>query len=300
MEKNNFTESSPWRRIGKVEKKYILFFVLLMIVVGILCYTLYINRKPNEMTVAFLDIGQGDSIYIEAPNGSQMLVDGGRSSRVLTELSKVMPFGDKSIDVVIGTHPDADHIGGLVDVLSNYSVGQVIESGGTSHSQIYESLENKIATQKIPRILGRAGMRIMLDEKDGVHFDILYPDVADVSNMETNDGSIVGKLTYGATSVMLTADSPMEKEMHLVNKDPKVLDVDVLKLGHHGSRTSSSSQYLKATSPSVVIISAGKGNSYGHPHKEVLDRLKSLEVPYLATYISGTILCHSNGIEIAC
>lgn len=283
-----------------LNKKYILFSILIIIVLGIFCYAIYLDRKPHEMTVAFLDIGQGDSVYIEAPNGAQMLVDGGRSLRVLTELSKVMPFGDKSIDVVIGTHPDADHIGGLVDVLSNYSVGQVIESGGTSHSQIYESLENKIATQKIPRTLGRAGMRIMLDEKDGVYFDILYPDVADVSNMETNDGSIVGKLTYGATSVMLTADSPLEKEMHLVNKDPKVLDVDVLKLGHHGSRTSSSLSYLKATSPSMVIISAGKDNSYGHPHKEVLDRLKSLEIPYLATYISGTIFCYSDGLIIAC
>lgn len=300
MEKNNFTESSPWRRIGKVEKKFVLFSILIIMVVCIFCYAIYLDRKPREMTVAFLDVGQGDSIYIEAPNGAQMLVDGGRSSRVLTELSKVMPFGDKSIDVVIGTHPDADHIGGLVDVMSNYSVGQVIESGGTSHSQIYESLENKIAVQKIPRTLGRAGMRIMLDEKDGVYFDILYPDVADVSNMETNTGSIVGKLTYGTTSVMLTADSPIEKELYLLNKDPKVLDVDVLKLGHHGSRTSTSTQYLKATSPNVAIISAGKGNSYGHPHKEVLGKLESLHVPYLATYISGTIFCNSDGLQIAC
>lgn len=286
--------------LKKFDKKYIAFIVLVIFVVGIFCYAIYLNKKPHEMTVAFLDIGQGDSIYIEAPNGAQMLVDGGRSTRVLTELSKVMPFGDKSIDVVIGTHPDADHIGGLVDVLSNYSVGQVIESGGTSHSQIYESLENKIATQKIPRILGRAGMRIVLDGKDGVYFDILYPNVADVSNMETNDGSIVGKLTYGATSVMLTADSPIEKEMYLINKNPRVLDVDLLKLGHHGSRTSSSREYLKATSPSVAIISAGENNSYGHPHKETLDKLLSLKIPYLATYINGTIFCHSDAIKILC
>ncbi len=284
----------------KVDKKYILFFVLLIIVVGTLCYSIYINRKPHEMTVAFLDIGQGDSIYIEAPNGAQMLVDGGRSSRVLTELSKVMPFGDKSIDVVIGTHPDADHIGGLVDVLSNYTVGQMIESGGVSKSQIYKSLENKIIDQKIPRTLGRAPMRIILDEKAGVYFDILYPDIPDVSRLETNDGSIVGKLIYGTASLMLTADSPTEKEMHLVSKDPKVLDVDVLKLGHHGSRTSSSTQYLKATSPKVAIISAGKGNSYGHPHTEVLGKLESLHIPYLATYISGTIFCKSDGLQISC
>lgn len=286
--------------LKKVEKKYIVFFALVIIVIGILCWAVYINRKPYQMTVAFLDVGQGDSIYIEAPNGAQMLVDGGRSSRVLSELSKVMPFGDKSIDVVIGTHPDADHIGGLVNVLDNYSVATMIESGGKSESKIYQSLQNKITTEKIPHILGRAGMRIMLDAKSGVYFDILYPDIPDVSHMGTNDGSIVGKLTYGATSVMLTGDSPISKELYLVNKNPQVLNVDILKLGHHGSRTSSALSYLEATTPSLAIISAGKDNSYGHPHKEVLSNLSSLGILYLATYTNGTIVCQSDAIRIIC
>jgi competence protein ComEC len=284
----------------KVSKKYILFFVLVIIVIGILCWATYTNRKPNDLKVDFLDIGQGDAIYIEAPNGVQMLVDGGRSSRVLSELGKVMPFGDDSIDVVIGTHPDADHIGGLVNVIERYSVGKIIESGGKSSSKIYNSLESKIVEKKIPHILGRAGMRIILDAKSGVYFDILYPDIPDVSTMETNTGSIVGKLVYGATSVMLTADSPIEKELHLVSKDPQILDVDILKLGHHGSRTSSSIEYLRATSPTLAIISAGKNNSYGHPHKEVLDKLSFLHIPYLATYTKGTIKCLSDALIIHC
>ncbi len=283
----------------KIEKKYIVFGILFLVVVGILGWVIYLEYRPHELHVDFLDIGQGDSIYIEAPNGAQMLVDGGRSSRVLSELGKVMPFGDKSIDVVIGTHPDADHIGGLVNVLENYSVGTMIESGGTSVSKIYLSLESKISNKKIPHILGRAGMRLILDAKAGVYFDILYPDM-DVSHIPTNDGSIVGKLTFGNTSVMLTADSPINKELYLVNKNPEILNVDILKLGHHGSRTSSSLPYLKATSPALAIISAGLHNSYGHPHKEVLDNLAYLHIPYLATYIDGTIFCHSDSIKIVC
>lgn len=252
------------------------------------------------MKVAFLDIGQGDSIFIQAPNGKQMLVDGGRGGLVLAELGKVMPFADRSIDVVIGTHPDADHIGGLVDVLDKYSVENIIEPGSTSKSKIYQTLENKIDEKKIAHILGRAGQRIILDKEKNVYFEILYPDVENVSHLETNDASIVGKLVYGNTSVMLTGDSPISKELHLVNTNPKILDVDILKLGHHGSRTSSSIQFLQATSPHLSIISAGLNNSYGHPHKEVLDKLKILNIPYLATYKGGTIICQSDAIVILC
>lgn len=251
------------------------------------------------MKVEFLDIGQGDSIYIEAPNGAQLLVDGGRGSKVLSALAHVMPYGDKSIDIVIGTHPDADHIGGLVDVIDSYQVGKVIESGGQSKSKIYTKLEDEISKKNIPHIYGRAGMRIVLDKVHNVYFEILYPD-RDVKYMETNDGSIVGKLVYGQTSVMLTADSPISKEFYIMGKDKKALDVDVLKLGHHGSRTSSSLEYLKATSPHVAIISAGLNNQYGHPHQEVLEKLASLHIPYLATYEKGTIECLSNAIVINC
>ncbi len=259
----------------------------------------YQNTRERLLKVEFLDIGQGDSVYIEAPNGAQLLVDGGRGSKVLPTLASVMPYGDKSIDVVIGTHPDADHIGGLVNVIETYQVGTVIESGGVSKSQIYKKLQDSINNKNIPYIYGRAGMRIMLDPVHNVYFDILYPD-RDVKYMETNDGSIVGKLVYGNTSIMLTADSPISKEFYLMNKGKEVLDVDVLKLGHHGSRTSSSLEYLKATSPQVAIISAGLNNQYGHPHSEVLDKLSSLNIPYLATYNEGTIECLSNAIVINC
>lgn len=283
---------------NKIKREYLGILIIIIFVIGIFVFYYNITQE-RLLKVEFLDIGQGDSIYIEAPNGAQLLVDGGRGSKVLTELSKIMPYGDKSIDVVIGTHPDADHIGGLNNVLDTYIVGKFIESGGVSNSQIYKKLEDTIKEKNIPHLYGRAGMRIVLDKVHNVYFDILYPD-RDVTYLDTNSGSIVGKLVYGNTSVLLTADSPINKELYLLNKDPNVINVDVLKLGHHGSRTSSSLQYLKATSPSVAIISAGLNNQYGHPNKEVLDKLKSLNIPYLVTYNTGIIECLSDSIVIFC
>ncbi len=248
------------------------------------------------MKVAFIDVGQGDSIFIQAPNGVQMLVDGGRGAKVLGELSRLMPFGDKTIDVVIGTHPDADHIGGLVNVLENYEVENFVESGARSNSKVFQNLENKINEEKSKRILGRADMRIILDRDRNIYFEILYPN-QNVQTWETNDASIIGKLVYGKSSVMLSGDSPISKELYLVNNKRADLDVDILKLGHHGSRTSSSQQFLQATSPDFVVISAGLNNQYGHPHKEVLDRLNFSSIPYLETSKDGTIIFTTDGTD---
>lgn len=285
--------------LKRFNKEYIALLVLIIFVIGIL-FLYFAQSHTNNLKVAFLDIGQGDSIYIEAPNGAQMLIDGGRGAKVLGELSRLMPFGDRSIDVVVATHPDADHIGGLVNVLDYYEVENFIESGASSQSKVFQNLESKIEKEKSKRLLGRAGTKVMLDEERGIYFEILYPDAKSVSHWDTNDASIVGKLVYGDTSVLLTGDSPLEKELYLVRTYPEILDVDILKLGHHGSRTSSSENFLRSTTPSVAIISAGLDNQYGHPHKEVLDKLKFLKIPYLATYDKGTIICTSDSLKIVC
>jgi competence protein ComEC len=284
--------------LKRFKKEYIALLILIIFVIGIL-FVYFYKPQTNIMKVAFLDVGQGDSIFIQAPNGVQMLVDGGRGGKVLSELSRLMPFGDKSIDIVIGTHPDADHIGGLVSVLENYEVENFVEPGAISNSKIYNTLENKIEEKKIKHILGRAGQRIILDNEKNIYFEILFPN-QNVQNWETNDASIIGKLVYGESSVMLSGDSPISKELYLVNNKRADLDVDILKLGHHGSRTSSSIQFLQATSPEMTIISAGRDNSYGHPHKEVVDKLSVLHIPYLATYKEGTIICTSDAIKILC
>ncbi len=271
----------------------------LLVLGGVLVFILLLQPAQNKLKVSFLDVGQGDSILIQTPSGGTMLIDGGRDNAVLSRLGTELPFFKRNIDVVIATHPDADHVTGLVNVLEKYKVGSVLEPGVTVNTDVYQNLQQIILNKNIPHIYARAGQKIMLDQKNNIYLTILYPDT-DVTGWETNDASIVARLDYGNTSFMFTGDSPIGKELYLVQHNPAMLPVDVLKLGHHGSRTSSSVEYLMAVHPKLAIISAGFKNQYGHPHKEVLDRLKNLHIPYLETSKIGTINCVSNGQIITC
>ncbi|MBU1091835.1 MBL fold metallo-hydrolase [Patescibacteria group bacterium] len=253
-------------------------------------------ESRNGLAVYFLDVGQGDSIFIQAENGNQILIDGGQNKSVLNQLSKVMPFYDRVIDVVIETHPDGDHIGGLVEVLNRYDVGLVMESGVKSDSAIYKELKNIIGRKNITEILGKKGMRMNVGE--GLFLDILFP-VSDASEMESNSASIVARLVYENTSFLLTGDSPQAIEKYLASVYKDNLDVDVLKVGHHGSKTSSSEIFIGYTSPEYAIVSVGADNRYGHPSQEVLDILKKLEVKVLRTDEMGTIKIKSDGENLS-
>lgn len=235
-------------------------------------------------------------MYVEAPNGNQLLYDAGPpSGAVLSALSAVMPFYDRSIDVAVLSHPDMDHIGGFADVFARYDVDVLLESGASSTNGVFEVVEGKIATHHIPRFIAKRGMSIELG--DGVFADILYPD-RDTTKMETNSTSIVMRLRYGSTSFLLSGDLPQLEEDHLVSLDGESLRSDILKLGHHGSRTSSSGRWLRAVSPSIAVASAGKDNRYGHPHKEVTDTLSSFGIPILVTWQEGTIIFTSDGYVV--
>ncbi|MBI1974443.1 MAG: MBL fold metallo-hydrolase [Candidatus Zambryskibacteria bacterium] len=252
----------------------------------------YARQSGNLLSVYFLDIGQGDSILIDSPQHGRALVDGGRNRKVLAEIDKVLPFGDKRIDVVIATHPDADHIGGLPEVVSRYKVGLFMEPGVESDNTVDDELEKRVEEKNIPTLLARRG--IVINFGDEAKLQILFPN-QDVSNWETNRASVVSKLTYGSISFLLTADSPMAIEDVLMNLDRKALDADVLKAGHHGSRTSTAAAFAAAVSPQYAVISAGKNNSYGHPHKEVLDILKSVGAQIVSTIDMGTIKFQTDG-----
>ncbi|MEK7179981.1 MAG: ComEC/Rec2 family competence protein [Patescibacteria group bacterium] len=260
--------------------------LLFLILSNVLIWYAVSAEEGDTLKVSFLDVGQGDAIFIEAPNGNQMLIDGGKGKVVLEELAKVMPSYDRSIDIVLATHPDADHIGGLPEVLNRFDVSLFLEPGVSSDSAIYQGLEEIVKEKGIKKILARRGMNINLG--GGVTFIVLFPD-RDVSQFETNTASIVGKLVYGDSSFLLTGDSPKKIEQYLILLDKKGLDSDVLKAGHHGSRTSSDEFFVQAVSPEYTIISAGKNNQYGHPHKEVLDILKRFGTVILNTYETGTI-----------
>ncbi len=254
------------------------------------------RTATGVLTFAMLDVGQGDSLYIEGPTGIQVLVDGGPNNAVLTQLPTVMPLLDRSIDAVIETHPDADHIGGLVDVLRRYTVGAFIEPGITKHNATNDTLETEGQHEGALHYDARRGM--WLDLGGGAHLDILYPDW-DVTNMDLkqdNEGGIVAHLVYGNTSVLLTADTGFAVEEHLMRiASSSELQSTILKIAHHGSRFSSEPSFVAEVAPHVALISVGARNTYGHPTPQTLSTLESLNIPVLRTDQEGTIVYKSDG-----
>lgn len=280
---------------------------------GVLFLIYVLNKESKKyLTVAFLNVGQGDSIFIESPNGNQMLIDGGPNREVLRELSKVMPFYDRHIDVVAITHADGDHIGGIIDVLNNYRADLFLETGVSGGSNLYKELENLVNTKKeqnLQKIIVKRGM--VIDLGGGATLQILYPEKI-YEGVDTNDASIVAKLNFGNESFLLTGDSPKKIENYLVSleqkecqgqslncPDPKGLSLalksNVLKAGHHGSKTSSGESFVSAVSPKYAVISAGKNNKYGHPNQETLDVLNKFGIKILRTDEQGRIIFKTDG-----
>jgi len=286
-------------KMFKANKARILLLLLLIALLaasGFIGFQIFaFSPKTAYLKVAFLDVGQGDSIFIEAPNGNQVLIDGGPDKKVLAELDKLMPLGDRSLDLIVATHSDKDHVGGLIPVLENYEVAAVLETGLWSETQTAELLKKAIAEEKSSDIIARASQIIWLDKKRNIYLKVLSP--ARLSR-DTNESSIVTALVYGQNSFLFPADAPAEVEDSLVDTFGHQIDADILKLAHHGSRYSSSEKFLAAVSPSVAIISAGKKNPYGHPHPETLARLRQLKIPFLGTYDLGTIVFESDGKTI--
>ncbi len=250
------------------------------------------ERNSGTLHVYFLDVGQGDAIYIRTPNGRDVLIDSGPNRAVVQRLSEVMPWYDRAIDVALETHPDADHIGGFPQILARYKVGVFIEPGVESANGIDDEISRLRREKAVAGEIARRGTRI--DFGDGVHFDILYPDT-DPSKMETNDASIIGRLVYGSTSVMLTGDAPKSVENHLIDLDGDRLASTILKAGHHGSKTSSGESFVKTVNPKFGIISAGRNNRYGHPHKDVVDIFMDYGVEISRTDTEGTVRFVSDG-----
>lgn len=266
---------------------------VLLVVALVVGSALVREMRTPELRVSFLDVGQGDSIFIEAPNGRQMLIDGGKNRAVIRQLSRVMPWYDRSIDVVVATHPDADHIGGLPDVLERYRAGLILESSVKDEEGVDAAAFEKAATEEgAERLVAERGQ--VIDLGSGMYLEILFPDRA-VPKIETNTGSIVARLVYGETSFMLMGDSPKGVEEYLVRLDGKSLESQVLKAGHHGSRTSSSLSFVGFVSPEYAVYSRGCDNTYGHPHDEVQETFAKLGVATLDTCEEGTITFVSDG-----
>jgi competence protein ComEC len=244
------------------------------------------------LTVTFLDVGQGDAILIETPDGVQLLIDGGPDRGVLRELAGALPWFDRTLDIVLGTHPDKDHIGGLVDVLNQYQVGHIITTENTGETTTAEAYYDALVNEGVPVTMARAGQVYQLGASTTL---AIFSPARDPSMLETNTASIVAQVRYGEIEFMLTGDAPENIELYLVDSYGDQLESEVLKLGHHGSKTSSSEAFLAAVSPQFAVVSSAKDNSYGHPAAAVVERVQAHLIPLVNTAQLGRLEFQSDG-----
>ncbi|MFJ7738595.1 MBL fold metallo-hydrolase [Lysinibacillus sp. NPDC097287] len=273
-------------------KKLILVIAAMFILAGCAMNT-ETNKTPvnagGEMRVHFIDVGQGDSIFIESPNGQTMLIDGGVKGAGPEIVAYLKELGVQKLDAVVATHPDADHIGGLIAVLNSIEIEEFYDSGKVHTSQTFEEMLTLIDTKNISYNIPKTGDTLAFDEE--VSVKVLS---ADETASDNNDASIVLKVTYGDVSFLLTGDAGEALEKEMLQKDVKST---VLKAGHHGSNTSSSQSFIQAVHPEVTVLSYGEDNKYGHPHKEVVDRLQEIDSKIYATAEAGTVIVSTDGVN---
>jgi competence protein ComEC len=260
--------------------------------IALLVWLAVLSLPDGRLHVAFLDVGQGDAVLITTPRGRQILVDGGPSpGAVLWRMGRHMPFWDRSLDLVVNTHPDADHLAGLPEVLARYRVSRVLVSDVESESALYAAWEAALAGEGAEVLPARAGDRLALDE--GVWLDVLHPGRVSAGD-KFNDHSVVARLAFGRVSFLLPGDVEAGVEQKLAAA-PASLAATVLKAPHHGGDTSSTGPFLAAVDPQVAVISVGADNRFGHPSPEVLVRYAELGIPVLRTDERGTIELSTDG-----
>ena len=250
----------------------------------------------KKLQVTFFDVGQGDSILIETPSGKLMLVDGGVSAIVLDRLSKRLSYFHRTIDVVVATHPDADHVTGLIPVLEKYNVGIIVVSPVDGDTKIFEKLHESIRNEHADTHVGQTGD--VIDFHDGVVAHILYPgkNYHEKKN-DTNDASVSMLVEYGDERFLLTGDLPTQEESKLLGQIENS-HIMIYKAGHHGSKYSSGEQLLSYIKPEYTIISAGKNNKYGHPNPETIERLTKYSKEIISTIDKGSITFETDGKQI--
>ncbi len=247
--------------------------------------------KKEKLKVHYIDVGQGDSILIQFPSGQSMLIDAGEDTNTVTSYLKSQ--GVKRIDHVIATHPHADHIGGMANVINSFEIGNVYMPRTTHTTKTYENLLLAIKNKGLKINAAKAGLNI--DVGFNVKAQMVAPNSQGYDDL--NNYSAVLRVQYGDTSFLFTGDAEAVSENEMINSG-YTLKSDVLKVGHHGSNTSTTSTFLKSVSPKYAVISSGKGNKYGHPHQEVLARLNNAGVKVYRTDEVGTVIAESDSKTI--
>jgi len=255
---------------SRLPKKWI---IPLIFVVAILVWSVVLTMPDDKLHVSFFDVGQGDAILVQTPNGQNILIDGGPDpQKINLELSKKLPFWDRTIDLIVCTQPQADHVTGLVEVLQRYEVKQAIYSEIPYDSSIYWEWLRLIEDKGIKHEIARAGQGI--DLGNGIKMEVLNPPggLFEGTSHDVDNNGVVLRLIWGKVSFLFTADIRKEAEFELIRQRANLRST-VLKVAHHGSKTSTSPQFLAAVNPEVVVVSVGADNTFGHPSPEVVERL---------------------------
>lgn len=287
-----------------MSKQVYIVLILLLLVLGMLWYvkkdsnrqqTTAQSAKKKYIDVTYLDIGQGDATFIEWPDRTQMLVDCAKDARVLEALGRVMPFYDKHIDYLLVTHPDLDHYGGCIDVLKRFDIEHIVYTGVQKEDDTWAFFWKKIQEE------GSEYTEIDKEQQWSIGSStlaFLYPDHdasedANILGLKkkagSNNSSIVFTLSHGEMDLLFMGDAEAELEEYLLQKHKEKLDVDVLKVSHHGSAGSSIPKFVSSTSPDISVISAGKENRYGHPSRRVIKRLERASSTIWRTDLHGDV-----------
>lgn len=249
-----------------------------------------VQNASGDLRAYFLDVGQGDSSVILFRD-KVILIDAGEADKGDTVVGDLENLGVKKIDLLVATHPHADHIGGMQKVLSRFPVGKVLDAGMPTTSSLYERFLETVDSEGIPYVVAEQGQTIDIDP--ALRILVLSPPKERIGD-DLNTNSIVLRISYGTVNLLYTGDATTAAEDVMV-KSGYPLDAQVLKVGHHGSSGSSSAAFLLRVNPQVAILSLGSGNDYGHPHRETLDRLAAAGPTIFRTDTDGTIRVTSDG-----
>ena len=283
-----------------MQRKWVIFIAVLLGFLNFVCWReVFALAGPKYLLVDFLNVGQGDSAFIMTPEGHQIIIDGGPNYSALEDLQTLMPVWDRTIDLVVLTHPEADHMQGLLDILQKYKADYILWSGVARNTPDFNAWTATLENQKslgAKIIIAKSGQEI---KAGSAVFNTIYP-MQDVSGKTikntSNDTCVVEKLIYGKQSFLFTGDISSTAEKEIVNSGENISS-NVLKVAHHGSKYSTSELWLAAVSPMAAVIEVGK-NSYGHPTLEVLQRLEKFGIKVFRTDTDGDIEMVSDGNTI--
>lgn len=278
---------------GKPIKIKLLLIIALAVLITIFLLGLLYKTNTN-LELDFLDVGQGDSILIKTTTGQNILIDGGPDKTILRRLAEHLPWWDRQIDLMILTHPHDDHVNGLIEVLKHYQIKRILYTGVLHSSPGYLVWLEQIKNKNIPLTIIDRPQEVSFSADCKLEF--LYPQKSfsgqSVANL--NNSSIVAKLIYKNTSALLVGDAEQIEETELIAQG-KDLSAQVLKIGHHGSDTASSEEFLSKVKPEIGIIQVGEDNGFGHPSKRTLKKLERANINVLRTDLNGTVQVISDG-----